>query len=141
MQVADLLEERRSNWRDLEQLCAALGIAEGPADEGRQISRFAALYRGVCADLALADAYHLPPTTVDYLHQLVGRAHNQLYRSRPIQGQGLGEELFFGVPGRLYRDGCLRLAFFLFWGVFAAVDVSGVVTFAVSGIRGGDRRP
>ena len=33
-------------------------------------------------DLALADAYQLPPTTVEYLHQLVGRAHNQMYRGR-----------------------------------------------------------
>ncbi len=44
--------------------------------------RFSALYRAACADLALADAYQLPAETVRYLHQLVGRAHKQLYRSR-----------------------------------------------------------
>jgi uncharacterized membrane protein SpoIIM required for sporulation len=119
MRVADLLEERRSNWRDLEQLCSALESRKARRMSGKQISRFAALYRGVCADLALADAYHLPPTTVDYLHQLVGRAHNQLYRSRRFRIKAWAEELLFGVPGRLYRDGCLRLAFFLFYGVFA----------------------
>jgi uncharacterized membrane protein SpoIIM required for sporulation len=118
MRVADLLEQRRSNWRDLEQLCAALESRRTRRMSGRQISRFAALYRGVCADLALADAYHLPPTTVEFLHQLVGRAHNQLYRSARFRVKTWATELFVSVPGLLYRDGCLRLAFILFWGMF-----------------------
>jgi uncharacterized membrane protein SpoIIM required for sporulation len=52
------------------------------------------------------------------LHQLVGRAHNQLYPSRGFQVRRWGEELLFELPQRIYRDGCLRLAFLLFWGVF-----------------------
>ncbi|MDA7979256.1 MAG: stage II sporulation protein M [Pirellulales bacterium] len=82
------------------------------------INRFAALYRSACADLALADAYHLPPNTVAYLHQLVARAHNQLYRSRGIDfGAGM-KEIFVTTPQRLFNDNSLRLAFFLFFGLF-----------------------
>jgi uncharacterized membrane protein SpoIIM required for sporulation len=82
------------------------------------VTRFAALYRAACADLALADAYQLPPQTVHYLHQLVGRAHNQLYRSRTFRTRTWFRELFVHVPQRLFRDGCLRLAMAIFWGLF-----------------------
>ncbi len=82
------------------------------------VSRFADLYRSACADLALADAYQLPPATIQYLHQLVGRAHNQLYRHASSPAGGWFQELFVNVPQRLYADGCLRLAFAIFWGVF-----------------------
>ncbi len=82
------------------------------------ITRFAALYRSACADLALADAYELPPATVQYLHRLVGRAHNQLYRSQGFDYGAWGKILFEEVPQRIFRDGCVQFVFMLFWGVF-----------------------
>jgi uncharacterized membrane protein SpoIIM required for sporulation len=82
------------------------------------IARFAALYRSACADLALADAYHLPFTTVRYLHQLVGRAHNQLYRSRVFDFAAWGRVLLVEVPARIFHDRCVQLAFCLFWSFF-----------------------
>ena len=86
-----------------------------PADAA---TRFAALYRAACADLALADAYQLPPATIEYLHQLVGRAHNQLYRSQALNFRTWFHELFVVVPRRLLADRCLWLAAGVFWGVF-----------------------
>jgi uncharacterized membrane protein SpoIIM required for sporulation len=118
MKVAELLEQRRANWRELEELCRLMEHRTKRALGPAKVLRFVALYRGACADLALADAYQLPPNTVRYLHQLVGRAHNQLYPSRGFQVRRWGEELLFELPQRLFRDGCLRLAFLLFWGVF-----------------------
>lgn len=120
MKVADLLESRRQNWRELETLCAELDRGARQKVKARNIGRFAALYRAACADLALADAYHLPPGTVHYLHQLVGRAHNQLYRSRRFNFRAWAEEMFVAVPRRLFNDNCLRLAFCVFWGFFLA---------------------
>ncbi len=96
----------RSKRRKLREL--------GPAG----VTRFAALYRAACADLALADAYQLPPGTVHYLHDLVGRAHNQLYRSRQFNVSQWWQELFLRLPRRLCHDRCLWLAMALFWGVF-----------------------
>jgi uncharacterized membrane protein SpoIIM required for sporulation len=118
MKVADLLEARRENWRQLEILCAQLESRKKRQSDARRIARFAALYRAACADLALADAYHLPPGTIHYLHQLVGRAHNQLYRSRTFNFRAWGEEMFYAVPQRLFHDKCLRIAFGVFWGFF-----------------------
>jgi len=118
MKASELLEARRAYWRDLERLCFWM---EGrwrialPADT---ITRFSTLYRAACADLALADAYQLPPATIDYLHRLVGRAHNQLYRAGTFKTSTWFRQLFVEVPQRLFADNCLRLAMVIFWGVF-----------------------
>ncbi len=82
------------------------------------VARFASLYRSACADLALADAYRLPPDTIGYLHQLVGRAHNQLYRSQTFRWREWGYEMFRALPRRLLLDRALWLASLVFWGVF-----------------------
>ncbi len=118
MKVSDLLESRRANWRELEELCRRTGVRSRRRLPPGMVSRFSTLYRAACADLALAHAYQLPPGTVHYLHQLVGRAHNQLYRSRTFRVREWIEELFVNVPQRLFADNCLRLAFLLFWGTF-----------------------
>lgn len=118
MKVADLLEVRSKNWNELDRLCAQMERRDrrrfGPA----AILRFASLYRAACADLALADAEQLPPPTVDFLHRLVGRAHNQLYRSHQFHFARWGEMLLIDVPRTVFSNGCARVAFFLFWGVF-----------------------
>ena len=80
---------------------------------------FADLYRATCADLALADAYRLPPATVHYLNQLVGRAHNQLYRSRPFDWRSWGRVFAYDTPRRVFADPCVRLAAIVFYGLFA----------------------
>jgi len=118
MKVSDLLESRRASWRELEELCARMERWWRRRLDAAAALRFAALYRAVCADLALADAYQLPPGTIQYLHRLVGRAHNQLYRSRPFQRAAWARQLFVDVPQRLFSDNFLRLAFVLFWGPF-----------------------
>ena len=76
------------------------------------------MYRGACADLALADAYQLPPNTVEYLHRLVGRAHNQLYRSRHFKCRSWLHLLLHDAPQRIFADRCIQVAFCTFWGVF-----------------------
>jgi uncharacterized membrane protein SpoIIM required for sporulation len=120
MKVVELLEARRATWRELEGLCSVLENRAARKQKAADVARFGVLYRAACADLALADSYQLPPNTVQYLHQLVARAHNQLYRSRTFNLGGWGYELLYGVPQRLYRDNCLRLAFAVFWGMFLA---------------------
>ncbi len=120
MKVAELLEQRRDNWRQLEQLCVMMEGRSRKQMAGAVVAKFASLYRAACADLALADSYQLPAGTVLYLHQLVGRAHNQLYRSRRFEFKKWGYELFRVVPSRLFRDVFLRISFVLFWGLFLA---------------------
>jgi uncharacterized membrane protein SpoIIM required for sporulation len=118
MKVSELLETRWANWRELDRLCTLLAGHWAKTVRPEMVTRMAALYRAACADLALADAYQLPPGTIDYLHRLVGKAHNQLYRSRKFAYASWLEELLVTVPQRLFNDNCLRLAFCIFWGMF-----------------------
>jgi uncharacterized membrane protein SpoIIM required for sporulation len=118
MKVSDLLKSRQANWHELERLCSRMEGSWRRTMDGGTVARFSSLYRSACADLALADAYQLPPATIRYLHRLVGRAHNQLYRSRRFNFSTWGEQLLVDVPRRLFSDNSLRLAFCIFWGMF-----------------------
>jgi uncharacterized membrane protein SpoIIM required for sporulation len=69
------------------------------------------------------------------LHQLVGRSHNLLYRSRRFDFHAWGEEFFVDIPRRLFADRMMWLAMVIFWGVFLASmflasDLSPVPKFA-----------
>lgn len=119
MNVAKLLEERRLQWAELEQLCSELEVrGRSRARRAEAISRFATLYRSACADLALAGAYQLPPSTVAYLHRLVGRAHNQLYRSGRTSLSRWADIVLREAPQRIFADPCVRIAALLFFGLF-----------------------
>jgi uncharacterized membrane protein SpoIIM required for sporulation len=119
VKVVQWLQQRREHWKELESLCDQLEHRQARQLDPSDLVRFSSLYRAACADLALADAYQLPYATVQYLHRLVGRAHNQLYRSRQLQiGQWL-HTLMVEVPQRVFQDACVQVAFCVFWGVFA----------------------
>ncbi len=119
MNVARLLEIRRQQWAELEKYCSELEVRGRAVSGGAAgISRFATLYRSACADLALAAAYQLPPATVNYLHRLVGRAHNQLYRSTKNSWSYWINLLFDTAPKQIFSDPCVRVAALLFFGLF-----------------------
>lgn len=120
MNIAKVLQARRRNWMQLERLCQRVAQKKLTAEEATQ---FTACYRAACADLALADAYQLPPGTVQYLHRLVGRAHNQLYRTQQFNVQSWAETLFVRAPQLIFNDYCVQFAFFLFWSIFIASAV------------------
>ncbi len=119
MKVAELLDARRRNWSELERMCVEMESRKQRRKlSAAALARFAALYRAACADLALADSYQLPENTVQYLHRLVGRAHNQLYRSQRFNVQKWTQVLLEDVPRRVFNDRCVQAVFVLFWGVF-----------------------
>ena len=136
MQAAKLIEARAPQWRQLEQLCAQMErrSTEKKLSAQRRVE-FAAMYRAACADLALADAYQLPGDTVRYLHQLVGRAHNQLYRTHKVQTAGWSDLVLRRIPQQLFHDNSVRLAAALFWlpflaSMFLASNYSPVQNYA-----------
>jgi len=116
MKVAEFLEKRRPNWTELDNLCGQ--VQPGKKLPAATITRFAALYRAACADLALADAYQLPPITIRYLHRLVGRAHTCLYRSRIFRYSDWPRLLLHDVPKQVFGDRCVQAMFVLFWSIF-----------------------
>ena len=64
MKVTDILHRRQQNWQELARLTARLESTRRSKIAAAEVARFASLYRAACADLALADAYQLPPNVV-----------------------------------------------------------------------------
>ena len=146
MRVADRLAEREKDWRELQFLLARMEgkrIVRGlpselddsssrnsagqpdfllePSRRGisaANILRLGELYRSACADLMLAEAHDLPRDTVAFLHALVGRAHNAVYRSKGFRVNDWGRVIFEEVPRQLRADPMLRVAALTFWGLF-----------------------
>ena len=118
MKVSEVLQIRRRQWQELELLCDAMESRRRNKLDAEALIRFTALYRCACGDLALADSYQLPQNTVNYLHRLVGRAHNQLYRSRRFDFASWQEMLLYEVPQRIFNDRCVQVVFLIFWGAF-----------------------
>jgi uncharacterized membrane protein SpoIIM required for sporulation len=126
MKVADLLEKRRQEWIELEALCKQLQSNPREfARYGEQIMRFGKLYRSACSDLALAERYQLPPTTVDYLHDLVAKSHNQLYRSQSIDWSRWWRMISRDVPRAIFADPCVHIAALIFFGLFTLSALLG----------------
>ncbi len=115
LRVADRLAERETSWRELDALIDTLEGSTMRRVQPEQVLRLGELYRAACADLMLAEAYDLPRETVGYLHALVGRAHNAVYRAEGFSFADWAGELFGSVPRRLRVDPTLRLAALLFW--------------------------
>ena len=114
MKVSELIEKRQPLWKELEELNTQVGGKTDPATA----AKFSNLYRAACADLALAEAYQLPPNTVDYLHRLVAKSHNQLYRSQRFRWRDWYDKIFVETPQLIFNDPCIHIATVLFWGLF-----------------------
>jgi uncharacterized membrane protein SpoIIM required for sporulation len=120
MRTGELLEKRRADWAELERLCTHFQEGSHAATrDGPTVARLAMLYRSACSDLAMAEFYQLPPVTVDYLHRLVGRAHNQLYRSRQFDWGQTWRVVSVDVPRAVFSDLCVHVAAIVFFGLFA----------------------
>lgn len=118
MRVADRLENREASWRELDNLLVKLDANPLRRASPSDVLRLGELYRSACTDLMLADAHDLPRDTIAYLHGLVGRAHNAVYRAKGFRFSDWGATLFDEVPKRLRSDPALRLSALIFWGIF-----------------------
>jgi uncharacterized membrane protein SpoIIM required for sporulation len=119
MRIAELVERRRKGWQELDLLCGEMDrSALGRKVSAANATRFAALYRAACTDLAMAEQLKLPPATIDYLHRLVGRAHSQLYRSGVFPIHRWWHYMTVTAPQTIFADPCVKIAFATFFGLF-----------------------
>jgi uncharacterized membrane protein SpoIIM required for sporulation len=141
MRIVDRLAQREATWRELDALLRRLEnpmrrdrpkgraevvwIDEAPRSKAEEVIRLGELYRSACADLMLAEAHDLPRDTVAYLHALVARAHNAVYRSRGFRIRRWAGELLATVPRRLRADPALRLSAVVFFGSFLIFGLLG----------------
>lgn len=117
-QVAQVIEKRRQDWQRLEQVIGQISAKSLKGLPGELVFELSELHRKACADLAMAEQYRLSPSTVEYLHALVGQAHNTLYRSRRFQFQKWIDLAFVYAPRAIYRDTCVQIVGLIFFGLF-----------------------
>jgi uncharacterized membrane protein SpoIIM required for sporulation len=118
VKAAEIIKRREADWAKLESMCGDV-LKNKNRENLQYVMEFSSLYRNACADLALASAYQLPPATVEYLHSLVARAHNQLYRGQGFSWAALYKIAFVETPRRIFADPCVHVAGIIFWGLFA----------------------
>jgi uncharacterized membrane protein SpoIIM required for sporulation len=130
MRVADRLAQREASWQELERLVDRMSQHPLRRQSAGDVLRLGQLHRSVCTDLMLAESHDLPRDTVSYLHGLVGRSHNLLYRAGGFRFRNLGQTLFDEAPRRLRRDPALRVSAATF---FLSFLICGLVTAAQPG--------
>lgn len=119
MNIGELLESRKVQWQELEELLSKFqSLTYRFSMSAEDVSRFTALYRGVCADLALSEAYQLPGGVVQYLNDLVGRAHNRLYRDQTVTVGVFLRYMATEAPRVIFGDACFWVAMLIFWAPF-----------------------
>lgn len=117
--TADILQQRRQDWHQLELMIDRVTTRKLKHWSGDEVARLSELYRAACADLAMADQYCLSPETVNYLHGLVAQAHNTIYRSRSFQYHLWWEMIFKKAPRQIFLDPCVHICAILFFGLFS----------------------
>ncbi|MFL5382813.1 MAG: stage II sporulation protein M [Longimicrobiaceae bacterium] len=97
-QATALFRRQKPMWDEYDRMLAEARRAGLPAMGERRVSRFAALYREVAADLARARTYGGSPELLFMLERAVGAGHNLLY-SAPVGGwRGFRGWIMGGFP-------------------------------------------
>jgi uncharacterized membrane protein SpoIIM required for sporulation len=116
------LEHEKDNWRRLEDL---LGMLSGSGLRGlsrMEVREFGELYRRAAADLAIARAETRDPKLINYLNNLVIRAHGKIYRAES-EGTSIVARFFRHEFPETFRANWKYMA--IAFGVFALFAAFG----------------
>lgn len=116
------LTEHKDNWQRLEDLLAMLSGAGLRGLSKMEVREFGELYRRAAADLAIARAETRDPKLINYLNNLVIRAHGKIYRAES-QGVGLVWKFFAEDFPQTFRRNWRYMA--VAFGVFAGFAIFG----------------
>lgn len=118
--MTSFIRKNRSRWERLEEL---IGLFETKSLDklGRDsIHELSSLYRGCTSDLAYAQTNYPGTTLLHFLHQLVGRAHHQIYRTEPFSLVAFKNFFRYQVPAAARESrGQITLAVIIFLTAFA----------------------
>jgi uncharacterized membrane protein SpoIIM required for sporulation len=101
MTLGTFVRKSRPRWRRLETL---LGVIEtrGPRRTSQSfLQELSALYRATTGDLAFAQTHYRGTTLLLFLHQLVARAHNQIYRPQRLSVRAFSHFIRNEIPGSI----------------------------------------
>ena len=123
-----LLEKSKDDWERLEDLLSMLSGSGLRGLSRMEVREFGELYRRAASDLAIARAETRDPKVINYLNNLVIRAHGRIYRAES-EGVNLIGKFFAKDLPQTFRRNWVYMAI-----AFAAFAGSAVFGFAATWI-------
>jgi uncharacterized membrane protein SpoIIM required for sporulation len=119
------IEKRKANWKRLEELIRrgrrARGLRGFSREEVRELGR---IYRRAASDLAIARVESRDQRLVNYLNNLVIRAHGEIYRTESKGTRAIFNFYCYEFPAIFRRTYRFTLAVFI---IFMAISVLSFV--------------
>ena len=118
----NFIEKRKANWKRLEELLdharTSRGLRSLSRDEVRELGRS---YRRAATDLAVARVESRDQRLVNYLNNLVVRAHGLIYRSESKGARAILDFYLYDFPAIFRRTLGYTVAVFL---IFIAIAIT-----------------
>jgi uncharacterized membrane protein SpoIIM required for sporulation len=96
--LSTFVRRGRPRWQRLESMLAVIET-RGPRKADRVFLReLSALYRATTGDLAFAQTHYRGTTLLLFLHQIVARAHNQIYRPHRLTTKSVSHFFLQEIP-------------------------------------------
>ncbi len=110
MDLSTFLNQRRPDWRRLEEVLERVEGSGLAVLDDEQAVEFGRLYRRAASDLNQAQTFVSGAATVQYLNDLVARCYLVIYSTTRIDVRAVVRHLVFGFPAAFRR----YLGYFLF---------------------------
>jgi uncharacterized membrane protein SpoIIM required for sporulation len=133
MDLATFLQQRRADWRRLEEILQRVEGSGLSALDDEQSVEFGRLYRRAASDLNQAQTFVSGEATERYLNDLVARAYLAIYGKTRVDFWGLVRYLFWGYPAVFRR---YLPQFLLATLLFAVGGVFGFLACTFDGKKG-----
>src|SRR5215467_967770 len=98
MDLADFLQQRRPQWRRLEEILQRVEGSGLATLDDEQAVEFGRLYRCAASDLNQAQTFVSGDATVQYLNDLVARCYLVIYSKTRVDFWGLLRYYVWGYP-------------------------------------------
>jgi uncharacterized membrane protein SpoIIM required for sporulation len=101
MTLGTFVRRSRPQWQRLETMLRVIET-RGPRQTNQSfLQELSSLYRATTGDLAFAQTHYRGTTLLLFLHQLVARAHNQIYRPHRLSMHVVSHFFRFEIPQAL----------------------------------------
>ncbi|HUB68607.1 MAG TPA: stage II sporulation protein M [Candidatus Methylacidiphilales bacterium] len=98
MTLGAFVRKNRPRWQKLETMLGAIETRGTRRTSRPFLQELSALYRSTTGDLAFAQTHYRGTTLLLFLHQLVARAHHQIYRPHRLTPRVIGRFFRNDIP-------------------------------------------
>jgi uncharacterized membrane protein SpoIIM required for sporulation len=119
------INERKSGWERLEELLALLDHASLGRLHREEVRELGRSYRRTASDLAIARAESRDPRLINYLNNLVIRAHGRIYRAKAKGWRRIVRFFTHEFPQTFRSTWRFTAIAFVVFMVFAAIGFAG----------------